>query len=53
MLWKEVGSIAVGPITTTATPAPEPSSYRRPGVFHAQVCSPNLRYPVQARLTLK
>lgn len=37
MLWNQVGSIAVGPITTTVTPTPEPSSYPRPGVFHAQV----------------
>lgn len=37
MLWNQVGSIAMGPITTTVTPTPEPSSYPRPGPFHPQV----------------
>ncbi|KAI9647404.1 hypothetical protein NHQ30_003789 [Ciborinia camelliae] len=34
MLWNQVGHIAVGPITTTVEPMPEPSSYPRPGIFH-------------------
>lgn len=38
MLWNQVGSIAVGPITTTVEPTPEPSSYPRPGIFHPLVC---------------
>lgn len=38
MLWNQVGSIAVGPITTTVEPTPEPSSYPRPGSFHPLVC---------------
>ncbi|RDW95084.1 hypothetical protein BP5796_00847 [Coleophoma crateriformis] len=37
MLWNQVGSIAVGPITSTVSPTPEPSSYGKPGVFHAQI----------------
>lgn len=37
MLWNQVGSIAVGPITTTVEPTPEPTAYPRPGAFHAQV----------------
>ncbi|THV47149.1 hypothetical protein BGAL_0331g00070 [Botrytis galanthina] len=37
MLWNQVGSIAVGPITTTVEPTPEPSSYPRPGLFHPLV----------------
>ncbi|KAF8849549.1 putative beta-glucosidase 34 [Acephala macrosclerotiorum] len=31
MLWNQVGSIAVGPITTTVSPTPEPTAYPRPG----------------------
>lgn len=38
MLWNQVGSIAIGPITTTVEPTPEPSSYPRPGIFHPLVC---------------
>ncbi|CAD6443387.1 561612e4-fcc2-40aa-8b81-cbb32c5273bb [Sclerotinia trifoliorum] len=37
MLWNQVGSIAVGPITATVEPTPEPSSYARPGIFHPLV----------------
>lgn len=37
MLWNQVGSIAVGPITTTVEPTPEPSAYPRPGSFHPLV----------------
>ncbi|KAH6665616.1 glycoside hydrolase superfamily [Halenospora varia] len=36
MLWNQVGKIAVGPVTTTVSPTPEPSAYPRPGAFHAQ-----------------
>jgi len=39
MLWNQIGKIAVGPITTTVSPTPEPSTYPRPGAFHPQVCS--------------
>lgn len=41
MLWNQVGSIAVGPITTTVSPTPEPTAYPRPGSMHAQVYSFN------------
>lgn len=37
MLWNQVGSIAVGPITTTVSPTPEPTAYPRPGALHPQV----------------
>jgi hypothetical protein len=37
LLWDQVGPISVGPITTTVSPTPEPSSYPRPGSFHPQV----------------
>ena len=37
MLWDQIGPISTGPITTTVSPTPEPSSYPRPGVFHPQV----------------
>ncbi|KAF4624000.1 hypothetical protein G7Y89_g14176 [Cudoniella acicularis] len=39
MLWNQVGKIAIGPITTTVSPTPEPSAYPRPGAFHAQAAS--------------
>lgn len=39
MLWNQVGKIALGPITTTVSPTPEPSAYPRPGSFHPQVFS--------------
>lgn len=42
MLWNQVGKIAIGPITTTVIPTPEPSAYPRPGVLHPQV---TLRMP--------
>jgi hypothetical protein len=38
LLWNQVGSISVGPITSTVSPTPEPSSYPRQGRFHPQVC---------------
>lgn len=34
LLWDQVGPISVGPITTTVSPTPEPSSYPRPGLIH-------------------
>ena len=37
LLWDQVGSIAVGPITTTVSPTPEPTLYPRPGIFHPPV----------------
>lgn len=37
MLWNQVGAIKSGPITTTVSPTPEPSSYPRPGAFHPLV----------------
>ena len=37
MLWNQVGSIEVGPITTTVSPTPEPSTYPSPGTFHPLV----------------
>jgi hypothetical protein len=37
MLWNQVGSVEVGPITTTVSPTPEPSAYPSPGVFHPLV----------------
>lgn len=37
LLWNQIGPISVGPITTTVSPTPEPSSYPRPGRFHPQV----------------
>jgi hypothetical protein len=37
MLWNQVGSIAIGPITATVSPTPEPTSYPRPGSMHPQV----------------
>ncbi|QSZ33991.1 hypothetical protein DSL72_005571 [Monilinia vaccinii-corymbosi] len=37
MLWNQVGEIAVGPITATVEPVPEPLSYPRPGSFHPLV----------------
>lgn len=37
LLWDQVGPISVGPITTTVSPTPEPSSYPRPGRYHPQV----------------
>jgi hypothetical protein len=37
MLWNQVGSIEVGPITTTVSPTPEPSAYPSPGVYHPLV----------------
>ncbi|KAE8446525.1 hypothetical protein EG329_011857 [Mollisiaceae sp. DMI_Dod_QoI] len=37
MLWNQVGSIAVGPITTTVSPTPEPTAYPRPGAMHPQI----------------
>ena len=37
MLWNQVGKIAIGPITTTVSPTPEPSAYPRPGSLHPQV----------------
>ncbi|PQE24683.1 glycoside hydrolase family 1 protein [Rutstroemia sp. NJR-2017a WRK4] len=37
MLWNQVGSIAVGPITTTVEPTPEPTAYPRPGPYHPLV----------------
>jgi beta-glucosidase len=40
MLWNQVGKIAIGPITTTVSPTPEPSAYPRPGPLHPQVISP-------------
>ena len=40
MLWNQVGKIAIGPITTTVSPTPEPSAYPRPGPLHPQVTSP-------------
>ena len=33
----QVGPVEVGPITTTVSPTPEPSSYPRPGHFHPLV----------------
>jgi len=39
MLWNQVGSIEVGPITTTVSPTPEPSTYPSPGTFHPLVAS--------------
>ncbi|TVY67390.1 Beta-glucosidase 1A [Lachnellula suecica] len=39
MLWNQVGKIEVGPITTTVSPTPEPTSYPRPGSFHPLVPS--------------
>ena len=49
LLWDQVGPISVGPITTTVSPTPEPSSYPRPGALHRQVCPiPRL---LSARLT--
>lgn len=39
MLWNQVGKVEVGPITTTVSPTPEPSSYPRPGVMHPMVRS--------------
>jgi beta-glucosidase len=41
MLWNQVGKIAIGPITTTVSPTPEPSAYPRPGSLHPQV---NIHY---------
>lgn len=44
MLWDQVGPISTGPITTTVSPTPEPSSYPRPRVFHPQVSrNPRIR----------
>jgi hypothetical protein len=37
MLWNQVGSTAVGPITSTVSPTPEPSGYPQPGEFHPLV----------------
>jgi beta-glucosidase len=37
MLWNQIGQVAIGPITTTVSPTPEPSAYPRPGSFHPQV----------------
>ncbi|TVY91905.1 Beta-glucosidase 1A [Lachnellula willkommii] len=39
MLWNQVGAIKSGPITTTVSPTPEPSSYPRPGALHPLVPS--------------
>lgn len=36
-LWNQVGPIGTGPIFTTVSPTPEPSSYPHPGIFHPQV----------------
>lgn len=37
LLWDQIGPIAVGPITTTVSPTPEPTAYARPGKYHPQV----------------
>lgn len=37
ILWDQIGSIAIGPITTTVEPTPEPTAYARPGIFHPMV----------------
>lgn len=37
LLWDQIGSIAIGPITTTVEPTPEPTAYARPGIFHPMV----------------
>jgi hypothetical protein len=44
MLWNQVGSIAVGPITTTVEPTPEPTAYPRPGPYHPLVCQSSILY---------
>jgi beta-glucosidase len=44
MLWNQVGKISVGPITTTVSPTPEPTSYPRPGAFHPMVKFPHATF---------
>ncbi|KAK7716555.1 hypothetical protein SLS57_006583 [Botryosphaeria dothidea] len=38
-LWKQVGPISTGPVTTTVSPTPEPSLYPQPGPIHPLVPS--------------
>src|SRR5712672_2492810 len=38
-LWDQVGPVATGPVTTTVSPTPEPSSYPKPGVLHPLIPS--------------
>jgi hypothetical protein len=44
ILWDQVGEIQIGPITTTVSPTPEPTTYPRPGVFHPQASTPFYQY---------
>ncbi|ORY62552.1 putative beta-glucosidase 34 [Pseudomassariella vexata] len=41
VLWEQVGPIATGPINSTVSPTPEPTSYLQPGIFHPLVPSYN------------
>ncbi|KAL1632565.1 hypothetical protein SLS56_003464 [Neofusicoccum ribis] len=38
-LWDQIGPISTGPVTTTVTPTPEPSTYPQPGRLHPLVPS--------------